>query len=111
MGWSVRRASREFEHLSLQAFSNHDSKGLPFFRHSAQLLFSHRYKGEGLNSALKTAFGHALLFGPNESSTSEKVKVGVLAAVPGAADGRTYLRTTHETLQAKTLITLSEKTI
>ena len=66
---------------------------MPFFRHSAQLLFSHRYKGEGLNSALRTAFGQALLFGPNESSTSEKVKVGVLAAVPGGR--RPYLFTNY----------------
>ncbi|CAF9904931.1 MAG: hypothetical protein HETSPECPRED_004827 [Heterodermia speciosa] len=90
----VRKAIHEFKRLSLQAFSNQDSKGPSLFRHSAQFLFSHRYKGEGLNSALQAAFGRQpLLFGPNEYSTSEKVKVGVLAAVPGGR--RPYLFTNY----------------
>lgn len=67
--------------------------GIPVFRNSAQLLFSSRYKDKGLNTALKSAFGKGLLFGSNISSNSEKVKVGVLAAVPGGR--RPYLFTNY----------------
>jgi len=93
MGWSVQRAISEFERLSVQAFSKRELIGIPVFRNSAQLLFSSRYKGEGLNTALRRAFGEGLLFGSNKSSTSEKVKVGVLAAVPGGR--RPYLFTNY----------------
>jgi predicted acylesterase/phospholipase RssA len=93
MGWSVERAIRKFEELSAEAFSKSDYTGIPIFRHSTQLLYSHRYKGEGLENALKQAFGQGQLFGPNEFSPSEKVKVGVLAAVPGGR--RPYLFTNY----------------
>lgn len=93
MGWSIEKATGEFERLSARAFTERDFIGIPIFRHSAQLLFSHRYKDDGLNTALKTAFGEGLLFGPNKSTTSEKVKVGVLAGVPGGR--RPYLFTNY----------------
>ena len=93
MGWSVRKAISEFERLSFEAFSKSDRKGIPIFRKTVQLLFSYRYHGHGLDAALKTAFGPGLLFGPNESWPSEKVKVGVLAAVPGGR--RPYLFTNY----------------
>lgn len=93
MGWSVQKAIRKFERLSAQAFSEYDHTGVPMFRHTTQLLFSHRYRGEGLNLALRTAFGEGLLFGFNESSIAERVKVRVLAAVPGGR--RPYLFTNY----------------
>ena len=93
MGWSVRKAISDFERLSFKAFSKSDRTGIPIFRNTAQLLFSYRYRGHGLNTALESAFGQGLLFGPNESWTSEKVKVGVLAAVPGGR--RPYLFTNY----------------
>ncbi|KAL8904081.1 MAG: hypothetical protein Q9207_003508 [Kuettlingeria erythrocarpa] len=89
MGWSVQEAIEKFERLSGQAFSKDDHTGIPMFRHTTQLLYSHRYKGKGLDEALRTAFGERLLFGPSDSPISEKVKVGVLAAVPGGR--RPYL--------------------
>ncbi|KAL8786710.1 MAG: hypothetical protein Q9213_002647 [Squamulea squamosa] len=93
MGWSVKRAISEFERLSRQAFSKNDYAGIPVFRHSTQLLYSHRYKGKSLDNALQSAFGQRLLFGSNKSTNSEKVKVGVLAAVPGGR--RPYLFTNY----------------
>ena len=99
MGWSVEKAISEFERLSAQAFAESDHRGIPKFRHSTQLLYSHRYKGEGLNGALQRAFGQGLLFGSSKSSTSEKVKVGVLAAVPGGR--RPYLFTNYSRNSAR----------
>ena len=79
----MQRAINEFERLSKKAFSKNESTGIPIFRNLAQLVYSHRYKGEALNNALQEAFGQELLFGSNQSFNSDKVKVGVLAAVPG----------------------------
>lgn len=89
MGWSVQNAIEEFEYLSARAFSKRDKTGIPVFRHPAQLLFSHRYRGQAIDKALQEVFGEGLLFGPNETANSEKVKVGVLAAVHGSR--RPYL--------------------
>lgn len=91
MGWSVQKAIVEFQRLSGRAFSDHI--GIPMFRHTAQLLYSHRYAGEGLDLALQTAFGDGLLFGSKDTPASEKVKVGVLAGVPGGR--RPYLFTNY----------------
>ena len=93
MGWSVEKAIGEFEYLSARAFSKSDKTGIPVFRHSAQLLYSHRYKGQAIDMALQEVFGQGLLFGANETSHSEKVKVGVLAAVHGSR--RPYLFTNY----------------
>ena len=83
MGWSVSRAVEKFERLSEQAFSKQDYAGIPIIRHATQLLFSHRYKGEAFKKALQGAFREGRLFGHNKYLSSERVKVGVLAAVPG----------------------------
>ncbi|KAH7382108.1 hypothetical protein BKA64DRAFT_713345 [Cadophora sp. MPI-SDFR-AT-0126] len=81
--WSVDKAITEFENLSHEAFSKRQWLKVPMFRHTAQLLYSHRFKSEGINSALQKAFGQELLFGFNESSSSDKVKVGVISGVSG----------------------------
>jgi hypothetical protein len=83
MDWSVDKAISEFEKLSHEAFSKRQWLKVPMFRHTAQLLYSHRFKSEGINSALQKAFGQGLLFGFNASSSSDKVKVGVVAGVSG----------------------------
>ena len=83
MDWSVDRAIAEFENLGHKAFSKRQWLEVPMFRHTAQLLYSHRFKSEGIESALQEAFGQGLLFGFNESSSSDKVKVGVVAGVTG----------------------------
>ena len=93
MGWPVRKAIKEFERLSFESFSKSYRTGIPIFRNAMQLLYSYRYRDHGLNTALQSAFGQGLLFGPNESRTSEKVKVGVVAAVPGGR--RPYLFTNY----------------
>jgi hypothetical protein len=83
MDWSVAKAITEFESLSHQAFSKRYWLKVPMFRHTAQLLYSHRFKSEGIEGALKRAFGQGLLYGFNEASSSDKVKVGVVAGVSG----------------------------
>lgn len=83
MDWSVEKAITEFENLSHEAFSKRQWLKVPMFRHTAQLLYSHRFKSEGIDGALQKAFGQGLLFGFNESSSSDKVKVGVVAGVTG----------------------------
>ena len=93
MGWSVKDAISHFERLSDQAFSKRDWAGVPIFRDSTQLLFSHRFKSKNIDRALQEAFGQGLLFGPNEWSSSDKVKVGVVAAIPGGR--RPYLFTNY----------------
>jgi hypothetical protein len=52
------------------------------FRHSAQLLYSHRFLSEGIESALRQAFGQGPLFGYDNRSKPDTVKVGVVASVP-----------------------------
>ena len=89
MGWPIERAIKEFARLSNQAFSRRDWLGIPIYRNPAQLLFSYRFRSDPINPALQEAFGQGLLFGPSESITSDKVKVGVLAAIPGGR--RPYL--------------------
>lgn len=83
MDWSVDKAITEFENLSHEAFSKRQWLKVPMFRHTAQLLYSYRFKSEGIDSALQKAFGQGLLFGFNESSSSDKVKVGVVSGVSG----------------------------
>jgi hypothetical protein len=83
MDWPVDKAITEFENLSHQAFSKRFWLKVPMFRHTAQLLYSHRFNSEGIEGALKQAFGQGLLYGFNKASSSDKVKVGVVAGVPG----------------------------
>lgn len=88
MNWSVERAMHEFEKLSNLAFSKRQWLKVPVFRHGAQLLYSHRFMSEGIDGALQKAFSQGYLFGDSYSSV-EKVKVGVVAGVPGGR--RPYL--------------------
>jgi hypothetical protein len=89
MDWSVEHAITEFETLSNLAFSKRQWLKVPPFRHTAQLLYSHRFKSEGIDGALQKGFGEGLLYGFNKSSSSDKVKVGVVAGVSGVR--RPYL--------------------
>ena len=83
MNWNVDRAISEFEKLSKEAFSKRFWLKMRVFRHPAQLLYSHRFEPEGIESALQKAFKKGLLFGYNEHMSSEKVKVGVVVTIPG----------------------------
>jgi hypothetical protein len=83
MGWSMDEAVSEFEAFSHEAFSKRQWLKVPMFRHTAQLLYSYRFKSGGINSALQRAFGQGLLLGFNASSSSDQVKVGAVAGVSG----------------------------
>jgi hypothetical protein len=81
--WSMETAINEFERLSETAFSKRMWLRVPMFRHTAQLLYSYRFKSEGIESALQQAFGQGPLFGHNKSSLPDTVKVGVVSGALG----------------------------
>lgn len=81
--WTIDKAIHEFERLSETAFSKRMWLKVPLFRHTAQLLYSHRFLSDGIESALKQAFGYGPLFGYNDHSRPDTVKVGVIASAPG----------------------------
>ena len=89
MNWKISSAILEFEILSKEAFSKRYWLKVPVFRHTAQLLYSHRYMNDGIESALRKSFGSGKLFGSTEGAGIENVKVGVVASAPG--DHRPYL--------------------
>jgi hypothetical protein len=91
--WSIDTAITEFERLSEVAFSKRIGLKLPMFRHTAQLLYSYRYKSEGIESALQQAFGQGPLFGHDKASSPDTVKVGVVAGVLG--ERRPYIFTNY----------------
>ena len=93
MNWPVEEAIRQFQSLSDRAFSKRFGLKVPIYRHAAQLLYSHRFDSAGIEGALQQAYGHGNLFGYNEASSSEKVKVGVAVGVPGGR--RPYLLTNY----------------
>lgn len=93
MNWSIENAIWEFENLSCQAFDKRQWLKIPGFRHTAQILYSHRFKSTGIESALQTAFGQDPLFGFSKGLSSDMVKVGVVAGVPGGR--RPYLFTNY----------------
>lgn len=84
MNWNVERAISHCTALSKQAFSQRFWMKMGPFKHAAQLMYSHRFKAEGIENALEEAFQQGLLFGYNEHMSSEKVKVGVVVMVPGS---------------------------
>jgi hypothetical protein len=81
--WSIDTAIDEFEKLSEVAFLKRIWLKVPVFCHTAQLFCSYRYKSDGIEAALQTAFGQGPLFGHNESSSQDTVKVGVVSGVFG----------------------------
>jgi len=83
MDWTVQKAITEFENLSCQAFLKRDGLKVPLFRHPAQLLYSYRFESHGIESALRKAFGQGRLYGFNGNTSSDRVKVGVVAGVAG----------------------------
>ncbi|KAL9611586.1 MAG: hypothetical protein Q9167_003775 [Letrouitia subvulpina] len=93
MNWSVDRAISKFEKLSQEAFSKCRWLKVPLFRNAAQLLYSHRFKSEGIEGALQNAFRQGRLYGFSEHTSSERVKVGVVASVLGSH--RPYLLTNY----------------
>ena len=93
MNWPVEEAIKQFQSFSDQAFSKRQWLKVPMFRHTAQLLYSYRFKSEGIEGALQKAFGQGKLFGFNEVTSSEKVKVGVVAGVAGGR--KPYLFTNY----------------
>ena len=93
MNWTIEAARHKFERLSRQAFSVRKWLQVPIFRHGAQFLYSHKFKSACVNTALRKAFGEGYIFGYNDLSSSEMVKVGVVAGVPG--DSRPCLFTNY----------------
>ena len=89
MNWKINYAISVFENLSKEAFSKRYWLKVPLFRHTAQLLYSHRYMKDGIEGALRRAFGVGKLFGSTEGTWFENVKVGVIASASG--DHRPYL--------------------
>jgi patatin-like phospholipase/acyl hydrolase len=79
--WSIENALKQFTDLCQSSFSRRLFLQVPGFRHPAQMLFSYRYKTEGVEKALKERFGEESLFGQPKDARSDSVKVGVVAAM------------------------------
>ncbi len=83
MGWTVAEALNKFENLARAAFSQREFLKpvwlVPGARSSARLLFSHLYKNQGIEGALKQAFGEDMkLFGAASPDRPELTKVAVV---------------------------------
>lgn len=89
MEWSVEEATKKFKHLSREAFSSRQLLSVPGFKNVAQMFCSYRYEAAGIEKALQGSFGYDPLFGQVEDANSERVKVGVVAAV--RENNRPYL--------------------
>jgi hypothetical protein len=90
--WNIDQALAVFRELSAKAFSPRKLLNylpLPVFRHSAQLLFSYKYKSQGIEDALQEAFGNGALYGQSKDAKADLAKVGVVAAV--RANDKPYL--------------------
>lgn len=86
--WSVEKAMTIFEGLVDEAFTKRHFLSIPVFKHAAQVLYSFRYRSDGIENALKGAFGNGFLFGLSKPSRAELVKVGVVSILES---GRSYL--------------------
>lgn len=89
MDWSVETAITKFKSLSNEAFSSRQLLAVPGFKNVAQIFCSYRYESAGIENALVHAFGRDPLFGQVKKALSERVKVGVVAAV--RENNRPYL--------------------
>ena len=89
MDWSVKDATRKFKNLSHKAFSARKVLAMPGFKNVAQIFCSYRYESADIENALLHAFGTDPLFGQVKQAMSERVKVGVVAAV--RENNRPYL--------------------
>jgi hypothetical protein len=89
MNWTVAEAMKQFKSLVSTAFSNRELLAVPGFKNVAQIFCSYRYKTDGIEGALKRAFGLHPLYGQIATADSEPVKVGVVAA--SDVDKRPYL--------------------
>ena len=86
MDWSVDYALDKFKELSHAAFSPRQLLRNSLFKNTAQLFCSYRYESEGIEWALRQAFGTGQLFGQSVDSDhlqENKEKTGVVAGMPG----------------------------
>lgn len=79
MDWKIDEARDKFISLVQRAFASRELLTVPVFKNFAQLFCSFRYKSDGINGALQTAYGSTPLFGQTEGD-SDRVKVGVVAS-------------------------------
>jgi hypothetical protein len=89
MNWTILEATTNFESLVSTAFSKRELLTVPGFRNVAQVFCSWRYKTDGIEGALREAFGEDPLYGQTATAVAEPVRVGVVAA--SDADRRPYL--------------------
>ena len=89
MNWTISEAIKQFKSLVSTAFSNRELLTVPGFKNVAQIFCSWRYKTEGIEGALRKAFGEHPLYGQTATAVGEPIRVGVVAA--SDADRRPYL--------------------
>jgi hypothetical protein len=83
MGWTVAEAMSKFDNLTRVAFSQREFLKpvwlVPGARSSARLLCSYVYQSQGIETALKQAFGRdTKLFGAASPDRPELTKVAVV---------------------------------
>ena len=99
--WTVEDAMEKFIKLSREAFHPRQWLRIPTFRHTAQMLYSYRYKSSGIEGALQEAFSDTPLFGYSDLSQPDNIKVGVFTA--SNEDGCPYLLANYtRKMQGKT---------
>jgi hypothetical protein len=89
MNWTLSEAIAQFKSLVSTAFSNRELLAVSGFKNVAQMFCSYRYKTDGIEGALREAFGEHPLYGQTATAVAEPVRVGVVAA--SDADMRPYL--------------------
>ena len=98
MGWTIADATSRFESLAHSAFSRRDFLKLvwqvPGAHSSARLLCSYLYQSQGIEAALKQAFGEdTKLFGAAAHDHLELTKVAVV--VTSEEEERPFLLTNY----------------